>query len=1453
MTKRLLVFLACFLHINLFSLHAEELSFVAKKFTVENGLPSNNIRDLVQDGDGYIWLGTTGGLCRFDGYQFVTFNTFNNPSKGNNTLHVGQVNFSDKGNTIWINTSSLLTACYQTNTGQFIDYTGNGGQYSLYSKRFETKNAIWLYDTSNGARRITYTDGKFSATDYNSSNGLPNNHTLKVIESSKGYTWIITKNGYSIIDPNGTAQIKDRKTEFKGGEVWGDYVMLITDNEVLKFNSTGSNITRHPLPSPFGSFDNVTSTTTINGRLFIFTKENVIEFDTKTNSFSISQNCDIKGGKIQKSTMHYTLVANKSTTLWIIDESGNVHKLNIVDGIHMSNERNRIYTVAEDKDRLLYIATYGNGLFIYNPFSREIIGHYTTQKNGFFNNDYLQNILIDREGNIWVSSETAGVSCLSRDNSAQSYYRLLTNGDIGEWSNNIRSITWAGDQDNVWLSTKDNKLYNYNLLSGNIYLHKELNAPVFTTLRDSKGRMWIGTRGTGLFIDDKQYTENDSINLISNDIYKILEDKNGRIWLATWQGGLHVTDNKEGQPLHFTTFLRNSYNEQRQHDLCFGDNGDLWIATNNGLYVVNTNQKDITNKDFTNYNTQNGSLPTNEIVCLYFDHESHSLWAGTTGCGIIQIQIDDNRKIQTIKTINRSAGLANNIVKAILKDLNGFIWVSTEEGLSRIEPKTGGVRTIHIGQTLQSNIFAENAALLTNNGKMIFGTGYGLAIVRPNETKYLNLKNVNVCITELRINGISVYNSPDMDEKQRAYASERAIELTHKQNSITLFFSNFIFSQAGTSIYQYQMEGYDKDWRSATSVNYAEYANLSPGKYTFKVRTLVEGKWIEGKPFDITINQPLYNTWWAWLLYLIIASLGGTYLYLQWKKNFKLQHEISLNKELTEFRLNFFTHVTHEFRTPLAIISNSMDTLTQAGAPQTAQKAAIKSAKRGTNRMLRLVNELMEFRKLSVGGSRLAVQKGDIIGFVRNIYQDLWTISKRKEIDMTFTPFAKDFQLTFDHSKVETIVFNIVSNAVKYTPQKGHVIIKILHDEQNEKLSIVVEDSGKGISEEQEQELFHPFMHGLVSQGGMGIGLYSAKEMVKLHHGDITYKKSEELGGAQFTITLPTNEDVYTAEEYTQDIAIHTETSEDNSVVEEVIHSMHTESLNDVTLAIIEDDTDMLEQISSAMSQYFHVKTYMNGEDGINGIMETKPDVIISDVMLPDTNGYEIVKKLRSEPEFINTPIIMLTALDDERHQMKGYEAGADDYVTKPCNFRVLLARIVQLYTWSHKREQQAIAMATENSTPINMEEELPNVNNSAINDITNNEDGQFDVATPSPKTPVTTTPKQITTSPLDKKFKETLEYVVAQHISDHDFTIDRLAAYMQMGHTKFYGRMKEVMGVSPNKYLMNEKMRIAAELILEGKYSIADVSFKVGFMDQSYFNKCFKQYYGCVPSKYGK
>lgn len=1431
MTNKLLVSIACIISIFTTDVYAEQISFVAHKYTVTDGLPSNNIRELVQDGDGYIWLGTTGGLCRFDGYQFHTFNTFNNPSQGSNTLHVGEVEYSSKTNSIWIRTSSLLNACYELRNGQFVDYTGVGRQYDLYNKRDEFPSAIWLYGQSNGARRIVFKDGKYTSTDYTKGRGLPSEKVIKPMESSKGYTWLITKAGYSIVDPQGKVCFTDRKTVCKDIERCGDYILLIDDDTVLEFNATGRFIKRFQLPSPMGTMGNVTATLVSGGKLFIFTSEKVFLFDVKTGSFSISSNCNVKDGHFQETTKHYTLISNRGTDLVIIDDKANVQKLKIMDELHMSYDKTHIYSAVEARNGLLYIATYGNGLFIYNPRTHEVCGHYTTQSDGYFNNDYLQDIIIDKEGNIWVSSETAGLSCLSRTGSAESSYLMLTQGGIGEWSNNIRNVNWAGNNDNIWLSTKDNKIYNYNVSSGTVSLVKVVEAPVFTTCRDSKGHMWVGFRGTGITVDNKPYTQDSGIGLQSNDIYKILEDKLGRMWLATWQGGLCISDNTAGQPLHFANYLTSSYNEKRQHDLCLGDNGDMWIATNNGLYVVDSRKKKITAKDFTNYNTQNGSLPTNEIVCLYFDHATHTLWAGTTGCGVIRMQIDANHKVTHCRVIDSTAGLANNIVKAIIKDKNNQIWVSTEEDLSRIDTKNGGVRTFHIGQQIQSNIFSENAALLASDGRIIFGTGYGLAVVRPKVDKAIGRENVNICITDLLINGISVYNTPDMQDAQRAFASENSISLTHNQNSITLFFSNFIFSQTGSSLYQYKMNGVDKDWCSTTSENFAEYSNLAPGDYTFTVRTLVDGKWIESKPFSITIQQPLYNTWWAWLLYILIIGTIGWYLYRQLRKNMKLQQEISFSEKATEFRLAFFTNVTHEFRTPLAIISNAMDALSHPNT-QMAQKAAIKSAKRGTNRMLRLVNELMEFRKLSVGGSRLAVQKDDIIAYIRNIYQDHWNISKHKEIDMTFMPFAKEYEMAFDHTKVETIIFNIISNAVKYTPQHGHITIRVSLDQQKDNIVISVEDSGKGITEEQEKELFQPFMHGLVSQGGMGIGLYSAREMARLHHGDITYCKSESLGGAQFTITLPASEDIYTAEEYAQELAVDSDSTDDTSIVEEVIHNMHAEALNDINIAIIEDDMDMLEQISSAMSQYFHVTTYTNGADAVTGILSTKPDVIISDVMLPDTNGYEIVKKIRKETDFLHTPIIMLTALDDERHQMRGYEAGADDYVTKPCNFRVLLARIVQLITWAQKREQQTLAMAAENNAAEN---------NAA-------EPAEHPSTT---QHPITQQP--ITLSPLDRKFRETLDYLVAQHIGDTDFNIDRLASMMQMGHTKFYGRMKEVVGISPNKYLMNERMRIAGEMILEGKYSVSEVGMKVGFQDQSYFNKCFKQYFGTSPSKYGK
>lgn len=569
--------------------------------------------------------------------------------------------------------------------------------------------------------------------------------------------------------------------------------------------------------------------------------------------------------------------------------------------------------------------------------------------------------------------------------------------------------------------------------------------------------------------------------------------------------------------------------------------------------------------------------------------------------------------------------------------------------------------------------------------------------------------------------------------------------------------------------------------------------------------------WSKETTLEIIINQPWYNTWWAWMLYLLFLGGAIWFIYHSIRVQIALDREVQVEKELTEFRLNFFTNITHEFRTPLAIIQNAINKLSQSENAKSRQD--VQTAARGTKRLLRLVNQLMEFRKINTGNEKLQVTRGDIIEFIREIYLDLWSLSKQKALSITYTPFEKHFEMLFDHEMIETIVYNLISNAIKYTPERGTVNIRVAHDAETKNLTITVEDSGNGISEEQLQALFSPFMKGKASRGGMGIGLYTAHKAAELHHGKLTYKRLTEQGGSLFTVTLPTNDSVYSEDEF-QKTTVFDTTQQSIKESEEIIQVMKPEALNNQKVVIIEDDPDMMQQIKDEISIYFQTLCYMTGETGLKGIRENHPDLILCDVMLPDTDGYEIVSTLKKEANYTNIPVIMLTALDDETHQIKGYQAGADDYMVKPCNFKLLIARMIQLMKWSNKH----IATPQEEST----------------------------IQDPAPiQQPVVITVVQ------DKKFKDQVDNLIALHLDDSNFSVDTLASAMKMGRTKFYGKMKDLYGISPNKYIMNIRMEKAVELIQQGDLTISEIGYKVGIPDASYFNKCFKQKYGVAPSKF--
>ena len=647
-------------------------------------------------------------------------------------------------------------------------------------------------------------------------------------------------------------------------------------------------------------------------------------------------------------------------------------------------------------------------------------------------------------------------------------------------------------------------------------------------------------------------------------------------------------------------------------------------------------------------------------------------------------------------------------------------------------------------------------------------------------------------ITDLAINGISIYEAENEQFLTKALNYTREISLPHDKNSLNIHFSNFDYPHIQNAMYQYYLEGIDKTWRPMTSINHAEFSDLNPGSYTLHIRTRIgSNQWSEETLLHITICQPWYNTVWAWCIYLLIISGAGVLYYRSWLRNFELNQQIALEKQMSDFRINFFTHISHEFRTPLAIIQSAVEKMMTKGEGY-ASKNTIYTLSRGTKRLQRLINQLMEFRKINTGNMKLNVEKGEIIGFVRTIYNDFYTVAKQKNITMSFTPWTSNHEILFDQEKVETIVYNLLSNAVKYTPDRGIISVRLYLE--NDIVFFSVEDNGPGIKPEREADLFKPFMHGYASKGGMGIGLYTAHQMAEIHKGSLTYERSLDLGGSRFCLALPNDAGKYQPEDIIEKKALD-DHSIDKDEIEMIVKEMTPKAINNVTVMVIEDDPDMLEQIKSELSVYFHVETFMNGKTGYENIRKIKPALLISDIQLPE-----------------------------------------------------MIARALQFVAMELKAKQQAEEKAQQEKA---LGQETTLKENAPLEKAEQSSCGEVILVKPVKE--LKKNEPTLLMSTLDKKFKDKLEAIVAQHIGDNNFNVDRLAELLSLGRTTVYNRTKSIMGVSPNIYIQNERLRIAAKLLLEGEYTVSEISEKVGFSDSTYFYKCFKNKFGIAPSKYGK
>lgn len=1390
----------------------ERTTFEVSNITTADGLPCNTIRAMMEDEQGFVWVGGTAGLARYDGYRFVDFNGFGPNAKSRIPQHIGLMYYDKQNQLLWATTSTNTYGCYDLRRGAFVDYTGIGDDNREFRKRKLLASGMWLYNTTFGIRHVICKDGKFTIRDYTKENGsLATNNVRMIEQAADKQVWAATNRGLYRIDGEGNVH-----PLLKGHDL--SNVLSVKDERLMVafdrgrqaayvFSLQGKLVKTVPLPKSEGRIDDVVGPMVWRGLCFFYTKGDTYTLDVRKGTFINNRTYRMENGTQMSNADGYRFVGNKSGYLWIFPPKGQPRKLLVLPNLQSNNEKNGIYKVVRDKHGLFYIATYGGGLFTYD-FERDHLVHYSAKdENPIIPTDFLLGVMIDRTGCVWLSCESIGITCLHPAGDMMASYYLMDPTHRGDWTNNARYM-FLDKHQRTLVCSKSKELFLFDDASKSFVREEQLQSCIYCYLADRQGNEWRAMRGDGMWVNGKRVsiTVNGKVSKAS-DFFNVIEDRKGRVWAGSWSNGLLCFAGKPDKSynLNAQAFLTETYNESHIHSLSLDENGILWIATYNGLYCVDAKKDHITANDFHAFNLTNGLFPMDDLLSVYA-YKNH-LYVGTRNGGLIVCDISDwNKNKLNYRQLTKRDGLSNNTICSITHDRYGNIWVGTEHGLCKYNPRTGRVKSYNTSVQPLGNEFAENSVVNLPDGRIAFGSAYGVAVFRPLEKDVEHSQSAKVLITDLLINGNSIYAEDDLlPEEALNHLSE--ITLAHNANSLRLFFSNFNYRETASQLYEYYLEGIDRTWRKATSENSVEYNNLSPGTYTFHLRTaqLNDEEPVE-TTLTIVIRQPWYNTIWAWLVYLLMAAVIGCYLYKNARDKFRLHQQMKKEEEQAEFRINFFTHISHEFRTPLAIIQNAVDKMAN---PKTNTQANVRIAQRGTRRLLRLVNQLMEFRKVNTGNLMLHVEQGDIVTFGNDIFQDLWGVAKQKDINYRFTPFQPHFDMIFDRQMVEMMVYNLLSNAVKYTPERGTVLMRMERDEQERLVRIVVEDNGPGISSERQEQLFKPFMKGYVSKNGMGIGLYTAFQMARRHYGNLAYERVSDEGGSRFVLTLPASDDVYQAEDFNSEpsptaVALPKEQ-------QQLVLEMKPSALNPHLVAIIEDDADMMEQIKAEVSVYFETCEFYNGHLGYKGVLERKPELVICDVMLPDMDGYEIVSRLKENAETRHTPVIMLTALNDDVHQIKAYKAGADDYMVKPCNFQLLLARMMQLIKW--KQQTPVVAQSKE-------------------------EEGKSESET-------------IFVSRADKLFKEEVAQFVAQNLSREDFSVDMLAEMMHMGRTKFYGKMKEIYGMPPNKYLMEQRMEWAAQLLLEGKYTIAEITYKVGIGNPSYFNKCFKSHFGVAPSKY--
>ncbi len=1334
---------------------------------INDGLINNEVTAIIQDKNGFLWFGTRGGLQQYDGYEMKLLK--NDIGDGEN-LKSQSIEVLKNGidNNIWIGTKSGGLSSYDFKTGHIINHTTTTPPLAGFNSDYilsilDTKSDKLLVGTWKGFQYFNKKTGQFTII-----NNIWKTFDIQPDEQD-GY-WLATNSG-----------------------------LLHLTNDLV--NDKRFNFGLPDLNISSIAYDKVRKC------LWLCTwKRGVIRFDLATNAFKkylpIPDNSQSLSGENA-----YKVFIDSKNTVWIGTWGKGLNRFNNttetferisldVPGLYTSNN-NIILNIMEDRSGLLWVCTDGAGVFKLDLNKKQFSNIvYDESRKTLMGSTHVISVLVDKSSRLWLGTKNSGI----RYSLDWKNFKDLDLSKLKFPNNSIKSTTsrnFLEDNNTLWVASDAGLIRVYN--------SKDKIQPQDIAVPNSKDK-----------------------NAISGaKLTAIVKEDNGTLWVGTQENGLNkiIGYDAQNKPIFkkypYAQGTQGALQNERVSCLLIDNKKRLWVGTYKGLHLYLPEQDNF--KCFLQTDEPELSISNNTILSLTEDAQGN-IWAGTQ-FGLNKITVDDNRNIK-VKTYTVKDGLSSDYIHAIRTDEKGQIWASTNKGINRLNKAVPSFAVFDKRDGLQSSVFSENTSFKTKEGLLFFGGVEGVTYFSPDSIKINNFVPP-LYFTNLKINNLDYQfgkKQPLSILLEKPFYETESIALDYEKNIFSIDFSSMDFHAPDKNEYMYMLEGFNKDWVYASTKRSVTYTNLSAGTYFLKVKATNSDKIWSEKPhlLKITILPPPWKTWWAYSIYVLLFGflLWATRYYGLKQTNLESQLRLSKvgrqkEKELSDFKEKLFTNISHEFRTPLTLILGPLDDLLHRATLDNAVAKSLKQIQKQSKRMLRMVTLLLDHQKSESGSLKLNPSEGEAVSFCQDIFSIFSDEAERRQIDYTFIPEDKFISLTFDADKLEIILFNILSNAFKFSDEGDAITFEI--KKRGGVCVFSIQDSGVGIEANDIDKIFDRFYRGRQTDAfnisGSGIGLSFVKELTELHNGKI-YAVSELGKGSVFTVEIPLSNLSQNSLNTASDLILLSENNKNNKELNvDTMKSDNEIADNKIELPIIlvvEDDADVQNYICDILSPNYHVITADNGRKGLEKALELIPDIIVSDVMMPEMSGIELCSKAKSDQRTSHIPIILLTALTDITHQVQGIREGADVYLPKPFNSQLLLVHIHNLLK------------SRQNLRELYSQKVYLELNNQEI-------------------------------TRFEETFLNNAMGIVEANISNEDFNTDELASLMYLSKSTFYRKLKAVTGISGAEFIRSARLKFAAKLLLSGNYNVVEAAEESGFKDVKYFRKCFQEQFGVNPSDYRK